>query len=113
MVVPSAGVVSIGGNRVALAMAALVVTKSRRVIADVMSLIDGNWVRGNWPRWIRTTIPRSKVWCPAVGRGASYVEALELSGAESLAGGSRRAEGVPLENRFATARARSASSITL
>src|SRR5216117_1928370 len=26
---------------------------------------------GSWPRWIRTTIPRSKVWCPAVGRGAS------------------------------------------
>src|SRR5438093_10646200 len=29
----------------------------------------------SWPRWIRTTIPRSKVWCPAVGRGASGVAA--------------------------------------
>src|SRR6266699_1368738 len=39
---------------------------------------------GNWPRWIRTTIPRSKVWCPAVGRGASDYEALELSEAEGF-----------------------------
>src|SRR5689334_24887214 len=89
MVVPSAGVVSIGGNRVALAMAALVVTKSRRVIADVMSLIDGNWVRGNWPRWIRTTIPRSKVWCPAVGRGASDAAGLQLRESEDSVEGSR------------------------
>ena len=51
-------------------------------------------VGGNWPRWTRTTIPRSKVWCPAVGRGASDCAALELSGAESLAGVSGRAEGV-------------------
>src|SRR5438034_8745249 len=43
---------------------------------------------GNWPRWIRTTIPRSKVWCPAVGRGASWVVALELSGAGAGAGAS-------------------------
>src|SRR5207245_2448711 len=34
---------------------------------------------GSWPRWIRTIIPRSKVWCPAVGRGASDVAAPQLS----------------------------------
>src|SRR4029077_9277768 len=42
---------------------------------------------GNWPRWIRTTIPRSKVWCPAVGRGASGYTGLELSESFGLAGG--------------------------
>src|SRR5207249_12069622 len=31
----------------------------------------------HWPRWTRTTIPRSKVWCPAVGRGASDVRSEE------------------------------------
>src|SRR2546426_6267270 len=57
-----------------------------------MTLTRGQSV--SWPRWTRTTIPRSKVWCPAVGRGASDCAALELSGAESLAGVSGRAEGV-------------------
>src|SRR5207244_282581 len=42
------------------------------------------WGRGaeggdsSWPRWTRTTIPRSKVWCPAVGRGASARSRLQL-----------------------------------
>ena len=41
----------------------------------------------NWPRWARTTIPGSKVRCPAIGRGASYDVALELSvGEDSVEG---------------------------
>src|SRR5438876_9469523 len=51
-----------------------------------MTLTRGQSV--SWPRWARTTIPRSKVWCPAIGRGASYRVALELSGAGAGAGGS-------------------------
>src|SRR2546430_11102134 len=37
--------------------------------------LDSGCGGGSWPRWIRTTIPRSKVWCPAVGRGAIGVAA--------------------------------------
>src|SRR5713101_5768946 len=64
---------------------------------------------GNWPRWIRTTIPRSKVWCPAVGRGASDVTAPQLSCGGLWAG----AGCLPLAGRgmpLATERARSCSS---
>src|SRR6266571_2423716 len=66
-----------------------------------MTLTRGQSV--SWPRWTRTTIPRSKVWCPAVGRGASYRVALELS--ESLDGsaGEMFAVCLPLPNRLAKA----------
>src|SRR5690349_7549737 len=50
----------------------------------------------NWPRWIRTTIPRSKVWCPAVGRGASGYTALEVTSRLGSAGASAFATGLPL-----------------
>src|SRR5213080_1204711 len=42
----------------------------------------------SWPRWIRTTIPRSKVWCPAVGRGASDVAGHQLREGEDSVEGS-------------------------
>src|SRR6266516_6190756 len=55
---------------------------------------------GNWPRWIRTTIPRSKVWCPAVGRGASDYDALELSGGGTGAGASDFPATLPLSHQL-------------